>query len=351
MSTQALKKLNNYWQSRNRRERVLAAAVGVLLLFALGYSLVQGARLRLRQLDAQIRILQDDIVTFNYQVARRQTVERQYSRVAAQHSSAWTAPEVQERLRQEIYRLAKKTPPPLNEEGIPEVTSSDEGNLVEIPGLRGGNLSESEEGDYRQYSISFEVPPVEGASLIAFLERLQNSPQSLRFDALELLRPPDSTQISAKIQLARIIVAGVQGQEAEPSAVEEAQLSLDPAEWTCEGCQLQPGNPGDPIVATSTAPEAQLYTRRALPARASYQLSLEVSASSGGTLGIATGDGTPFSGVAALNQEEGARFRYVVQFTTPGDSGQAQLRLPVLSFSGPGASIQVHAITLGKLTE
>lgn len=346
MSLQTLKKIDRFWRARNPREQKLALVVGVLLGAMLLMSVVQGSLLKLRQLDTEISRLQDDILMYHDLIGRKQIVESQYSRVATQHSSAWSAPEIQERLRQEIYRLARKTPPPLNEEGIPTTTTSTEGNLVEIPALGQGSLGGATDEEYRQYSIGFRVPPTEFTAVLAFLERLQSSPQSLRIDGLELIRQPDNTQVTAHINLTRIIVAG---QVASASAYREPDpLNLDPAQWHGEGCTLTPA--GDSLEVRAMAEEAVVYSTRALPAGATYELVVELAGSVSGTLGIGGPDGDAFTGAVPLRDDGGA-YRYVLRFTVPLGSVQPTLQLPLIRFGGESAFLRITHVALSQVLE
>jgi hypothetical protein len=203
-----LQRLNNYWQGLMPRERYYAmAAAGMIVLF-IAFLTVRSARATMNRLDSSLARLQDNLGVYERLVAEREAVEAQFSRVAAQHSSKWTEPEILDRLRQEIYRLAQKEPPALDERGVPLSSTSTSGHLVEIPALGQGRLNEGQEG-YREYSITFTVPPAPLENMMAFLQRLQNSPQSLRIDGLELVRPHHETSVSAIVDLTRIIVDGM----------------------------------------------------------------------------------------------------------------------------------------------
>lgn len=205
-------RLADAWAARTPRERLLAAATAGLAALFLA---VLGGRAALDSLDhlnAEISRLQSDIVNQAYQIARRQSVEARFAATAAQHSSAWSESEIRDRLRQEIYRLAYRYPPPLDENGVPVRTDSEGDALVSIPELRGGRLIDGGEG-FREYQIEFDLPPVPLPDLLAYLERLQSSPQSLRIDHIDLRRDPARPEVAARIRLARIVVHDP-GQEA-----------------------------------------------------------------------------------------------------------------------------------------
>lgn len=212
--------LRAVWGRLSERERKLALAVLVLFALMASFTLVRRSLDTVLELDKRIAQMQDDILNYHRLIAKKQSVEAHYAEVATQHSSEWTEPEIQERLRQEIYRLAQITPPPLNEDGVPVRTNNPEGNLVEIPSLGQGVLREGGEG-FREYTITFKVPPVEFAAMVEFLERLQGSPQSLRIDGLELIRHFSSTQVGATISITRTIVNRGADEDSAGAGVEQ----------------------------------------------------------------------------------------------------------------------------------
>lgn len=198
-----------------REQRLALAVAGLVALFAV-FMTFRGARDQLRQLDAMIDIRQQDILNYTYLLALNQSVEEQFRKVAMQHSSAWSEAEIQDRLRQEIYRLAQNEPPALDENGIPVRTTGESGNLV-VPSLQPGNLLPGGE-DYREFALKLQVMPVPFPSMLEFIERLQSSPQSLRIDGLDLMRSPLDTFVAADIDITRIIAEGVSAEGAESPA-------------------------------------------------------------------------------------------------------------------------------------
>jgi type II secretory pathway component PulM len=339
-----------YVRTLSPREQRLGGAVLLLGVLFLIFSIVRGAVGYMNGLDTQIDRLQDQLMTYNRQLTYKQSVEARYAMVAAQHSSAWTAEEIRDRLRSEIYRLAQKVPPPLDENGIPVTVTSDSGLLVEIPELREGRLYESEEG-YREYAISFRLPSVEINDLIAFLARLQGSPQSLRIDGLEISRGPFGTKVSAGIDLTRTIVDGSGfdspsvpiPNDAEIPILASQPIELLPQEWTCEGCTLTVE--GDTLVARSEADRADVFLTRELPAAKPYDLFLDVASDAPGMIGIADGaDAVPFAGAQRL-AEEGLN-RYHLQFTTPGGGGNKAVRVPALTMQGKGSTLTLRQVVL-----
>lgn len=202
-----LQALNDTFRKLSAREQRLALAVAALVSIFIVLMTVRGARDHLRGLDASIDSKQQDILNYTYLLAINQSVESQFRKVAMQHSSAWSEAEIQDRLRQEIYRLAQNEPPPLDENGIPVRTIGEGGNLV-VPSLQPGNLLPGGEG-YREFALNLQVMAVPFTSMMLFIERLQGSPQSLRIDALDLMRSPMENYVSADIDITRIIAEGV----------------------------------------------------------------------------------------------------------------------------------------------
>lgn len=193
------------WARRTPREQGLAMVV-VGLVAAMTVLLgVRGALSTIDRLDRDIDRLQSDIVNYSHQIARRQAVEARFAQVAQQHSSAWSESEIRDRLRQEIYRLGNAVPPPLDEKGIPVSTGGNEELLVSIPELRGGQLEAGGEG-FREYRLDFTVLPAPFLDMVTYLERLLQSPQSLRIDRIDMRRDPGRPEVSAEIAITRIVV-------------------------------------------------------------------------------------------------------------------------------------------------
>jgi len=347
-----LDSLQAQWSSMSSRERNLAVLTGVCLFLFVGWSTVQGAQNKLNRLRAEVDRLQEQVVNSSAQISRKQQVEAEYAVVASQHSSAWDKYEVYERLRQEIFRLAQKVPPPLDENGVPVRSNSDSGALVNIPELRQGTMTESEEG-YREYKINLRIPSVELNDLFNFLDRLRQSPQSLRIDGLTFARDWDRTVVNAEIDLTRIIVKGdaavSAGAGEERGGGEESftRLALDPAQWVAENGTVRAA--ADTLILEATGDGAALYLEQPLPGASSYDCVIELSATGRGMLAIASGvDGVLMPGAEKL-PADGAAYRAHFQFTVPGNRGEPVLmRVPYLKLSDPGAQLQIRSIELRR---
>ena len=202
-----LQRLSESLQNLNPRERTLAIIVLLLVLISVSVMMTRKAQAHLTNLEKMVDRKQQEIINYSLQIAKRKMVESQYVEIAGQHSSQWTASEIHDRLRQEIYRLAKKVPPELNINGTAEPTSNKRGDLVNIPKIGKGELHEGGEG-YQEYSLKFRIPSGKFLDVLTFLERLQGSPQALRIDELEIKRPPSGTMVSTTIDITRIIAHG-----------------------------------------------------------------------------------------------------------------------------------------------
>ncbi len=360
--TQIFETIISAWGKFSARERRLAMAVGVMGGLLLAFIIARGAMDNVRQLNVQIDRYQQDIVNYSYQIAHKKSVETQYAKVAALHSSAWTEAEIHDRLRQEIYRLAQKVPPPLNERGIPVRTTTEEGFLVEIPTLRQGSLHEGSE-NFREYQIDFDIPLNDLKPVISFLERLQSSPQSLRIDGLEMVRrSPLEKTLAAHAEITRIIASGAPESELEDLEEEDVQESgavasaLNRADWNCDDGEMTTLTPADSptgreaLQATATGAGAEFYRIRSLQAGAVYELYLDISAT--GEAHVAVGGATEngaFPGAESL-RTGGVPHRYHVRFTVPGETGErVRMRAPLFLIPNPETCIRIDNLILRKL--
>jgi hypothetical protein len=350
-----LQAVNNLANRLNRRERLLAAGVLGLGLIMSVMFIYRSATDRLRELDDTIQHMHQDIVNYTHQIALKESVEEEYAKVASQHSSQWTGPEIHDRLRQELYRLAQKVPPELDEKGVPLKTTGEQGELVKIPALQQGALREGGEG-FREYTINVKIPTGDLESLVNFLQRLQNSPQSLRIDALDINRSPMETKVAADMDITRIITAG-SAEEPQPSggagAAETVSATLEPAEWSCEGGALAlvlGEDPAETLVAESTAESMDLSLLRTLQAGATYDLNLDLASTAEGRLKVSMVDGSLFPEAEAL-RSDGKPYRFHLRFTVPGAGGtRVRMRTPQIVLEAKGAKVRISKLTIEKIS-
>ncbi|MBW7866490.1 MAG: hypothetical protein GX580_01200 [Candidatus Hydrogenedens sp.] len=351
------------WRRMSRRERRLALMTLAAVAFFAGFSVFHSAQNRLNMLDGTLDRLHEDIVNYANQIVHREAVEALYGQVAAQHSSAWSEAEIRDRLRQEVYRLARNVPQTLDENGIPVNVPNESGNLVEIPSLGEGIMAEGGEG-YRQYMLNLRIPPVPVTSLVAFLQRLQQSPQSLRIDKLELNRMPDSPLVAASIDITRTIADGSktgpalspESRSADVTApgVPSGRIPLSASDWTGDGCAvaLVDEDGGGSVLEIRAEREGGLAELlRKMPAGSVYEMNIELSADGPAVLAV----GVPGAGGEYPNPEplraDGGVYRYRVRFGVSGDGDAVPVACPRLVAGSAGAVVRVHNLLLRKIME
>lgn len=333
----------------------------VVVLFAL-LVVFQSARNRLLMLDGNLDRLHEDIVNYANQIAHREAVEALYGQVAAQHSSAWSEAEIRDRLRQEVYRLARNVPQTLDGNGIPVNVPNESGNLVEIPSLGEGIMAEGGEG-YRQYMLNLRIPPVPVSSLVAFLQRLQQSPQSLRIDKLEINRMPDSPLVAASIDITRTIADGSKTGPLSPESgsggvtgagLPSGRIPLSASDWSTDGCSVALVEDDGAVGALEIRAErvgARAEMVRRLPAGALYEMIVELSTDGPARLAVgASGAGADFPEPEPL-REGGGVHRYRIRFGVPGGGDTVSVACPRLVAESDGSVVRVHNLLLRRIME
>lgn len=356
------KTLAEKFQRMSQREQRLATAVASLLVLFVCFRVLRASLGYLEQQDNTIDRLQGDILNYSFQITRKESVENQYERVAAQHSSEWTQAEIHDRLRQEIYRLAERQPSALDANGIPIGTGTASGKLVEIPAIGQGNLLETE-GGFREYRLRFDIPNAELKDIIDFLDRLQMSPQALRIDGLDIIRDPYVSNVRTAVEIARIIASDAPEAATEISEA-TATVGLTPQElkttlWECEACAMEASKDEATgqmtgLFARSTQGGGHFFMPRALPAGAVYELQLDLRAEGEVWLSARAGDSAP----APSEQPElpivgeGQTNRYTVRYTVPGTGGgRTQVQLPHFNLAKPGATVWIDRFAMDRIDE
>mgnify|MGYP005843940495 CR=1 FL=1 len=355
MLTRLIQIATDQWLRLTLRERAMSVAVLALLVIMVALMTYRGAMDRLDAMDRTIDRLQQDIVNYHYQMARRQSVEAQYNRVAAQHSSRWSEAEIHDRLRAEIYRLAQKIPPPLGDDGIPVRTTGEEGRLVDIPALQQGMLLEGGEG-YREYRISLRLPHTELMPLVAFLQRLQESPQALRIDSLDISREPMRTATAARIDITRTVAdAATETPASERDAATPDWEQLGLADWQTEGAVLRrvrdaAARDSAPILMVrAEAERGAAY--RIMPIRpgASYDIYLDLQVTGEVRAAVADETGGMLLADPILLESGGELSRYHIQFSAPAwPAREVRMRAPALLLEGPDAAVTIHRMVLRR---
>lgn len=344
--------MSSFWNRLSARERRLAAAALSIIVAAVCIGVTAKAVARLRGLDETIAQLEFNLKNCTALDARRASVEKEFSGVAAQHSSSLTKAEIHNSLRNEIYRLASENP------DVP--ASPDAKNLVEIPRLRQGTLKDSGEG-YREYRLSIKVPVTDVYSLMMFLMRLLASEQTLRIDGLEMNRSPQAQIMSATVNVTRTVVDGApEAADAAPALLRIAEWDGSDAQlWAAEGCSLstvsQVGDlypdGGACLEIAAKDEQAVAFMTHQLEPGATYELSLEAIAGGPAAVRAMGGDGAPFDGEQAL-ADDGKPYRYRLLFTAP-NAAQAPVavRAPCIVLAARDGRVFVDNVVLTKLAE
>jgi len=347
--------MQTVWQHINPRERKLAVVVACLLAAGVVGIFTKRALTRIQELDDVILRYQTSLVDYTQLVARSQSVDDAYRQIASQHSSAWTEAEIHDRLRQEIYRLAMRNPPPV---GVPfSPTKTDV--LVSIPTLQQGNLRTDARG-FREYQLSLRIPETSVANLFTFLERLQGSAQSLRIVGLDVSRPPQGELVTAAIDVTRTVVddvpnAGTQGAE-ENTQVAGDEIGTARDDWQAQGLELaqvkeRVSRGIDCIKARAATPNATAFLRQNLEPGASYELTMDLAAFGPGRLDVMNdADQALFRGGQEL-AADGQPRQYVLRFVVPVEARpEVAVRVPFITVTQEGTDIYIDNIMLEKTT-
>lgn len=350
-------------EQRSARERRLFVLTAAALLAALSFIAVLRALDRIDLLDANVAALEQRLRAYTEQMVVADKVYHAFQRIALQHSSQWTQEEIHDRLRVEIARLSMREAPPA---GSPLPASSGAA-LVEIRQMPIGTLEDSDAG-YRSYQIDFRTEPTSIQNLTTFIQRLQQSPQALRIDSLDIIRDPLSAQVTARLRVTRTIIddadAPVPAVVMEEPAVRPVNIARNPGfevwdantsrfpDWEFEGLaaakQIDGATEGYACLhARTNGPIGQIYQLQDLRPGTNYDLYLDACLSGQGIVRIAEGEsGTPLPGEQSL-RTDGKPYRYHLRFTAPeGTRASVALRAPLIVLQGEGAVLQLDNIVL-----
>src|SRR5690606_18856315 len=134
----------------------------------------------------------------------------------------------------------------------------------------------------------------------------------------DLRRDPSRPEVSAEIEIARIVVGDPEGDllpaVLEPLIASGGRDGLLATDWTCEGCEVERSGGLLSIHARDAAGRA--YLARSLTP-AVYDVVVEMASTSDGTFGVRVGDEMlPAAGEAAIAGDE-EFYRYAFQFAIP----------------------------------
>ena len=344
--------MSSFWEKLSVRERQLAIATAAVLVVSFAFLSSYRAVTRILDLNGAIDRLESRLLACYERDARTVSVDRAYKDIATQHSSSWTEAEIHNRLRDEIYRLQLEDP-----EVAPEKTKK----LVEIPSLRQGVLKDSGAG-YREYQLTIKIPSTDIYSLLIFLCRLQQSQQALRIDGLEVARPPESPLVMANILVTRTVVDRVPEEGAEEAAPEQAASSIFSwdgvrvEDWQGDKCALslasESAQGGSALKAEAKAADASCHMVHELEAEATYELTLDATATAPALVEVARdADGSAFEGAQELPGDD-KTYRYRIDFTVDGDPGsKVKVRVPVIRIKEQGGVVHVDNVGLNRRAE
>lgn len=341
---QWLQKLSDLWAQLSAREQRLALIVGGLVVLAAILWSIRGALDTVDELDRQIALAEDSIVSSATQIKVREAVEAAYEEVAWQHSSAWTAAEILDRLRNEIFRLAYVEPSPLNDNGVAEKYENGSGNLIRLPELGEGSLEDEEEG-YREYKIRVRIDNEPFQNFVDYIERLQMSPQSLRIDGIDLRRDILTDTVSANLDITRIIVDRI---EDTMDTVPQA-----PEQWVGLGCTVEAAphaQRGDEetVVISPAGPKGSAYLELAFEGGGVYEVAFTARAEGNAVVtAYDTSLGAPLKGEITLSDEEGYR-NYQMRLNLQGGEGTKTVRVPFVNLEGAGSRVTIGNVGVRK---
>jgi hypothetical protein len=201
-----------------------------------------------------------------------------------------------------------------------------------------------------------------------FLERLQQSPQALRVDSLELTRQPLSTEVTAAFRVTRTVIGGgnvprpkVAKSEA-PAASTNLIENADFAQWNAQDSSA----PGWQVANATLSAEhdlveggdvalgvhaqganAELYQVKSLRAGTTYEIAFIARASGAAQVRIVNdATGQALAGDAPLVVAPGG-YQYRYRFTAPGNGGEAiAMRVPSFVIADSGGSLVLDNVVL-----
>jgi hypothetical protein len=209
--------------------------------------------------------------------------------------------------------------------------------------------------------------PTDIESLTTFVERLLNSPQSLRIESLNMIRSPEGSLITANIGVTRTIVAGIGDDTAapRPKAVEESAVPLfqwqstNVNDWMVDGCQLLVATTvgelgaegGDCIQVIAEGDQGSVAIQHQLDAGALYELSMDITGFVPGKLEVVTvADDKSFESPVEIPGDKKS-YRYRMQFRVPGDGGKVEVLAPYITVMGKQGELFLDNVSITKETE
>jgi hypothetical protein len=348
----------------SQRERRLALLTIIILLGVVGYTVVTIARNRLHELDQDIEQAENELYQLNLQAKRLSEVDKAYTAVTEQHSSEWTQAEIHDRLRTELLRLALVNMPPPG--SLPSAFSGE--HLVEIPSWPAGSLDDRGEG-YREYHIRITTKPTSIKNIALFLQRIHESPQILRVERLELVRPsPEAADVVLTMTVTRTIIGDT---PKKPDAISPVGPTENLArnagfeewdettgsfpEWEFENVipmRLDAGASEGSwrLQATCQGTTGSISQIHQLQPKTTYDWEADIAANGIAKLNVIYNEKQPLSPEPIQIEKDGRVRKYRIRFTTP-DTPQSQIEVhvPAISLESENGQLYMDNVVLYKV--
>ena len=347
--------------SEKRLSIIVAVLFVVAIVMLIGFRCLDA----LQSLDETIASQELLLLDYSRYSTLAGPVDEAYNAIAKQHSSEWTQEQIHDRLRIEIARLSLRQVPP---EGIALPATRNAGDLlVDIRAWPMGALDDSGEG-YRTYQINFRTEPTSIQNIATFLERLQQSPQALRVEGLELTRQPLTTEVTAAFRVARTVIG--EGAATQPTIAQDVLEAptgnlienADFAQWDAQsssapGWNVSQANlsllkdivaDGDNALAVhAQGANAEVYQDRQLVGGGTYEVTFAAKASGPARLRIVNStSGEAIGGDAPLQTGEFC-YQYRYRFIAPGEKGaKVSIRLPLFVIEQSGSTLVLDNVSV-----
>lgn len=354
-----------FWEKLSARERRLAVVVAVLVGLAFVYAAVAPALGYLQSLSATVDSLEEELYSNTVQASLSKVVSARYATLAAEHSTEMTEAQISDGLQSELDRLSLQGDP---------AKGGAAGHLVRIVYRPEGTLTDYE--GYREYQTTFTTQPTTIQALSEFLARLQQSPQALRVDRLDLRREnPAARSIVATIAVTRTVVDRPEGEpkpvpapaEPEPTPETAVVAARNPSfeqwdaaakafpEWKAEGCTVEPdaqhaveGANAAKVVATEKG--ARFYQNHELVAGRTYRLSAVLAAQGKVTLAILDAESGRPLGQAPIAAGDTMLEVKVPKIPVAGRNGEAkEYAIPCLILDAPGDTLFLDKVVVEEV--
>lgn len=361
---------SSQWTRLSPRERGLAVVTAVAAALFLGYLLVYApARAHLAALDEEVDRIEQQVLNSAYMAARAYDINERYRRIASQHSTALTKAEIHDSLQRELDTLSLQNP----EDAQDLARLSKAPRLLRIAQQQEGQLITPEEGGYREYQISLQIQNSGIEALAEFLHRLQESPQGLRVDRLDLSRrDPRRRTVDASLTVTRTVIDRAPEEAAPeppppPPPPQEGNLArnagFEAYDAKARAFPEWEGSGVDWSAATDRATEGERALRaearedgatvgqvQSLVGGRMYQLSLDLAATGPAHLRILDADAGEALAGGQDAKADGNTYRYQARFQAPGPVNRAvSVTVPHIVLDEAGTVIHVDNVVLEEV--